>query len=267
MFYRPQHLEVQKHIDHYWLLHATDFSGFDSMEMFAYPGITPDLIIVLEGQYALMYKGKRFVSDRSLLFSFIHEKMHVDFSALKRCIVVKFKSRGVSSLIPFVRAGVDSIMKDPVLLAEDAFGAEVQKLNDHLKKCDTKQLVSELDYWFAQRYQKENEGFMVEMSQEVSEVCDLGTIMEATGYSYSTLERYFKKETGLTPKNFQTLKRFKKVLRELTTTKNQDWQYYVAKYGYYDQSHFIKEMKRFTGQTPSVLVQLPSLIAIRPDYS
>jgi len=267
MFYKPQHSEVQKHIDHYWLLRASDFFGFNSKDMFAYPGITPDLIIVLEGQYALTYRGKRFVSDQSLLFSFIHEKMHVDFSALKRCIVVKFKSRGISSLIPFVRADVAAIMQDPVLFAEDAFGAKVQKLNDHLKKCDPERLVSELDHWFAKQYRKENEGFMVEMSQEVSEAFNLGAIMDATGYSYSTLERYFKKETGLTPKNFQTLKRFKKVLRELTTTKNHDWQHYVVKYGYYDQSHFIKEMKRFTGHTPSVLIQLPSLIGIRPDYS
>ncbi|MEM6892723.1 MAG: helix-turn-helix transcriptional regulator [Bacteroidota bacterium] len=267
MFYKPQHSEVQKHIDHYWLLHASDFLRFNSTEMFAYPGITPDMIIVLEGQYALTYKGKRLVSDQSLLFSFIHEKMHVDFSALQSCIIVKFKSRGISSLLPFVRAGVDSIMIDPVLFAEDAFEGEFQRLRDHLKKCGPKRLVSELDHWFAQRYRKENEGFMVEMSQEVSQNCDLGDIMDATGYSYSTLERYFKKETGLTPKSFQTLQRFKKVLRELTTTKNLDWPHYVVKYGYYDQSHFIKEMKRFTGYTPSALVQIPSLIGIRPDYS
>ncbi|MEM6864984.1 MAG: helix-turn-helix domain-containing protein [Bacteroidota bacterium] len=266
MVYKPRLTEVQKHIDHYWLLSAKDFSVLNGMQMYAYPGITPDMIIVLEGYYSLSYQGKKLRSNQSLLFSFIHEKVYVDFSALKRCIVVKFKSRGVSSLKPFIRADVDTIMRNPMAFAEDAFGAEIQGLNNYLKKCGTALMVPELDYWFAQRYQKADEGFMVEMSQEVSQDCNLGVIMQTTGYSYSTLERYFKKETGLPPKTFQTLQRFKKVLRELSTTKNQDWQDYVLRHGYHDQSHFIKEMKRFTGHTPSALVQIPSFIKLRPDY-
>ncbi|MBS9462031.1 AraC family transcriptional regulator [Flagellimonas sp. 389] len=235
--------------------------------MFAYPGITPDMIIVLEGHYSLSYQDKKFRSNRSLLFSFIYERVHIDFSTLKRCIIVKFKSRALSSLKPFIRAGADTIMKNSVAFTEDVFGIGMQRLNDYLKTCDPRLLVCGLDSWFAQRYRKEDEGFIVEMSQEVSTDCDLSTIMYVTGYSYSTLERYFKKETGLPPKAFQTLQRFKKVLRELSTTKNQDWQHYVLQYGYYDQSHFIKEMKRFTGNTPSALVQMPSFIELRPHYS
>nr|WP_299346381.1 AraC family transcriptional regulator [Allomuricauda sp.] len=267
MVYEPQLAELRKHIDHYWILGASDLLVFSGTQMLAYPGITPDMIIVLDGYYSLSYQGKNFRSNRSLLFSFIHEKVHIDFSTLKRCIVVKFKSRALSSLKPFIRAGADTIMKNSVAFTEDVFGIGMQKLNDYLKTCGSELLVSALDSWFAQRYRKEDEGFIVEMSQEVSEYCDLKEIMQTTGYSYSTLERYFKKETGLTPKHFQTLQRFKKVLRELSTTKNHDWQHYVLQHGYYDQSHFIKEMKRFTGYSPSVLVQMPSFIELRPHYS
>ncbi|UII74664.1 helix-turn-helix domain-containing protein [Flagellimonas sp. HMM57] len=267
MVYEPQLPEVKRHIDHYWILNSADLLTLNSTHMYAYPGITPDMIIVLEGHYSLSYQGENFRSNRSLLFSFIHEKVHIDFSALKRCIVVKFKSRALSSLKPFIRVGADIIMKNSVAFTEDVFGIGMQKLNDYLKTCVPELLVCTLDSWFAQRYRKEGEGFIVEMSQEVSTDCDLSTIMHTTGYSYSTLERYFKKETGLTPKAFQTLQRFKKVLRELSTTKNQDWQHYVLQYGYYDQSHFIKEMKRFTGNTPSALVQMPSFIKLRPHYS
>ncbi|MEM9075776.1 MAG: helix-turn-helix domain-containing protein [Bacteroidota bacterium] len=267
MVYQPQLPETKKHIDHYWILNAKDLYTLDGTQMFAYPGITPDMIIVLEGHYSLTYSGKKLMSDRSLLFSFIHDKVHIDFSALKSCIVVKFKSRALSSLKPFIRDSVEVIMKNSMAFAEDVFGIQMQRLNDYLKTCAPELIVSELDHWFAQRYRREDEGFMVEMSQEVSHDCNLSTIMDATGYSYSTLERYFKKETGLTPKKFQTLQRFKKVLRELSTTKNQDWQHYVLEYGYYDQSHFIKEMKRFTGHTPSELLGIPHFIKLRPHYS
>ncbi|MEM8847032.1 MAG: helix-turn-helix domain-containing protein [Bacteroidota bacterium] len=266
MVYKPQLFEVQKHIDHYWILDESILLDLGSTHMYAYPGITPDMIIVLEGHYSLSYGGKKYKSDRSLLFSFIHEKVHIDFSALKRCIVVKFKSRGLSSLKPFVRSSADTIMRNSVAFTKDAFGAELKRLNDYLKTCEPKNLVLELDNWFAQRYRRQDEGFVVEMSQEVSKDCNLGAIMKATGYSYSTIERYFKKETGLTPKSFQTLQRFKKVLRELSTSANLDWQHYILEHGYYDQSHFIKEMKKFTGYSPSALVHMPSFIKLRPHY-
>ena len=68
------------------------------------------------------------------------------------------------------------------------------------------------------------------MAQEVSASCDIQTIIKATNYSYSTLERYFKRDTGLTPKKFQSLQRYKKAIRELYVTRNSDWQHYVVKY-------------------------------------
>ncbi|WP_350286313.1 AraC family transcriptional regulator [uncultured Croceitalea sp.] len=267
MVYKPQHSEIQKHIDHYWILDSTDLQVLNSDHMYAYPGITPDMIIVLEGQYRMSYMGKTFSSNRSQLFSFIHGEVLIDFSALRRCIIVKFKSRALSSLRPFIGVDVTTIMKDSVAFADEVFGTELNWLENHLARLERTEMVLELDEWFAAHYKKEREGFVVEMSQQVSEHCDLKEIMRATGYSYSTLERYFKRETGLTPKSFQTLKRFKKVLRELYTTKNQDWQHYVLSYGYYDQSHFIKEMKRFTGHSPSELLHIPSFIQVRPDYS
>ena len=150
--------------------------------------------------------------------------------------------------------------------ADDVFGQDLERFKNHLSQLEPSMRVRELDEWFAKRYRKEYEGFVIEMAEEVSKNCDLRTIMNATGYSYSTLERYFKKETGLTPKNFQTLQRFKKALRELHTTNNDNWTDYVTKYGYYDQSHFIKEMKRFTSCTPSELLKTPAFIKIRPDY-
>ncbi len=267
MVYKPQLPEVKKHIDHYWVLKRVALQALDSSHMYAYPGITPDMIIVLDGHYTITYMGKTFSSNRSLLFSFIHHSVHIDFSGLQSCIIVKFKSRGLSSLKPFLPFSADTIMRDSVAFADDVFGADFKTFNNRLLHIDPITWVDELDQWFAAAYKKEFEGFVVEMSQEVSKNCDLKVIMDATGYSYSTLERYFKRETGLTPKRFQTLQRFKKALRELHTTTNKDWQHYISKYDYYDQSHFIKEMRRFTGHTPSELLQVPSFIKVRPDYS
>lgn len=267
MIYEPKISEVKKHIDHYWIITNTSLLSMDSGQMYAYPGITPDMIIVLEGHYTLTYMGEKYTSNRSRLFSFIHKEVFMELSDLKSCIIVKFKSRGLSSLKPFLEIDSETIMRDSVAFADDMFGIEMELLRLHLLQLKPEEVASELDQWFAARYKKEREGFVVEMAQEVSAACDLKTIMEATKYSYSTLERHFKKDTGLTPKRFQSLQRYKKAVRELYVTRNSDWQHYVLKYGYYDQSHFIKEIKRYTNHTPSQLLKTPAFIQVRPKYS
>ncbi len=264
MVYQPQLTALKKHIDHYWVLDTCEIKRFRGSHMFAYPGVTPDLIIVLEGHYGISTGAHSMISNRDMLFSFIHKKMRIDFSQLKRCIVVKFQSKGLSSLTPFISMGATEIMRNPIAYAEEVFGADYLRLKNMLSLLTDAEKVLALDQWFAERYQKDQEGFIMEMAQEVSYTYDLRSIMEVTGYSYSTLERYFKKEAGLTPKGFQTLSRFKRAIRELYSTRNTDWLYFVSKYGYYDQSHFIKEMKRFTGKTPSQLLQTPSFVEVRP---
>lgn len=266
MVYKPQLEEVSRHIDYYWVLDSFDGLTINGKYMYAYPGITPDMVIVLEGTYTMTYMGKTLNSNRCLLFSFIHHKVHIDFSNLKRCIIVKFKSRGLSSLKPFLNVDAETLMKSSVAFVDDIFGKNFGLLRSHLKTLGPESQIKALDQWFASRHQKLNEGFVVEMTQEVSDDFDLKPIIKATGYSYFTLERYYKNETGLTPKGFQTLRRFKRAIRELQTTKNTDWQYYVNQFGYYDQSHFIKEIKRYTGRTPSALIHIPSFIEVRPEY-
>jgi len=58
-------------------------------------------------------------------------------------------------------------------------------------------------------------------------------------YSQSGFERFFKKMTGITPKSYLNIIKFKNAVE----SKERDH--------YYDQSHYIKSLKRYTGKTPS----------------
>ncbi len=60
--------------------------------------------------------------------------------------------------------------------------------------------------------------------------------------SVSTLERYFKRTIGLTPKAYANIKRF--VINQRSE---------CDKVLYYDQSHLIKASKLYTGKTPKAL--------------
>lgn len=79
----------------------------------------------------------------------------------------------------------------------------------------------------------------------IKDLCNLANM------SNRTLEHKFKQQIGLSPKMFSRIIRFNQVNKFLKDTATKDWQELVYKYGYFDQSHFIREFKHFFGYTPS----------------
>ncbi len=66
--------------------------------------------------------------------------------------------------------------------------------------------------------------------------------------SQSKFERNFKQITGLSPKKYASMVRFRYALNFGQVHKN--WADFVFDLGYYDQAHFIKEFKGYMGVTP-----------------
>ncbi len=66
--------------------------------------------------------------------------------------------------------------------------------------------------------------------------------------SQSPLEKRFRNVVGTSPKKFASIVRFKHIIREADEQRSLTALGYDA--GFYDQSHFIKEFKKFTGDTP-----------------
>ncbi len=77
-----------------------------------------------------------------------------------------------------------------------------------------------------------------------------------TGYSKRYLDMLFKEHVGLSPKSLASILRFQNIYQpwaqeNAAALLNDDLYAY-----YYDQSHFIKEFKRFTGYAPQKYTEL-----------
>jgi AraC-like DNA-binding protein len=70
------------------------------------------------------------------------------------------------------------------------------------------------------------------------------------GFTSRYLQKLFLQYTGLTPKLYTKINRFQNSLR-LVTQNNTTLTSIAYDCGYFDQSHFIREFKSFTGLTPS----------------
>ncbi|GGD25662.1 helix-turn-helix domain-containing protein [Hyunsoonleella pacifica] len=75
-------------------------------------------------------------------------------------------------------------------------------------------------------------------------------ISQKANLSLRQFERAFKKQFGITAKEFQKITRFQEVTKRLLLNKSSDYLDLILKYGYFDQSHFIKEFKSLTSKTP-----------------
>jgi methylphosphotriester-DNA--protein-cysteine methyltransferase len=80
-------------------------------------------------------------------------------------------------------------------------------------------------------------------------------------FNYKYLERQFLKIIGLTPKSYSRIARFQNVMQALKYAAFHPWPSLALDCGYYDQAHFIKEFKAFTGATPSEFVARQNQIA------
>lgn len=87
--------------------------------------------------------------------------------------------------------------------------------------------------------------------------------------NYKSIERNFRKIVGLTPKEYAKLIRFNTAFA--MACKNSDFTLtqIAHKAGYFDQSHFIRDCKAFTNQTPRELVlqtKDPRISEVRSFY-
>lgn len=79
----------------------------------------------------------------------------------------------------------------------------------------------------------------------------IDTLCQKLGVSYKWLERNFNKYLGMSPKEYARLQRFLRAYLTMSKTFKHDMLSIAIECGYYDQNHFIKDFKRFTGQTPA----------------
>jgi AraC-like DNA-binding protein len=81
-------------------------------------------------------------------------------------------------------------------------------------------------------------------------------LAEEVGMSHNHLIRQFQRLVGGTPKEVARIYRFKYTLSHLARTEPIDWSEVARQAHYYDQSHFNKDFKAFTGHTPTDFLRL-----------
>ena len=80
----------------------------------------------------------------------------------------------------------------------------------------------------------------------------IATLADAIGLSQRHFISLFRDQVGMTPKKYSRVQRFQRVIRQLDGMSDYPWSDIALSCGYFDQSHFIHDFRRFSGFTPSI---------------
>ncbi len=87
---------------------------------------------------------------------------------------------------------------------------------------------------------------------ETGKIYDISKLRENVFTTKKTFERYFLNHIGVSPKQYANICRFNNVRSHLDGLMEEpDWHDIIVSFGYYDQSHLIREFKRYAGRTPA----------------
>jgi AraC-like DNA-binding protein len=84
----------------------------------------------------------------------------------------------------------------------------------------------------------------------------VGTLTDSAGVSGNHLATQFKAHLGVTPKRMARIYRFARLILSIDALDPVDWSRLAHAAGYFDQAHFSKEFKDFTGHTPTAYLAL-----------
>ncbi len=167
------------------------------------------------------------------------------------CTGIRFKINGIKKIFDI----------SPVELADSDFELDsvisrnsAQTLYEKISGCETTfERFSLLENWLLQKMlssKKYDEPDPVVNAILSNPFSPVNSLERETGFSRQYLHRKFKDATGISIKKYQEIKRITEALSFLHDNPKKLTQAAYS-YGYFDQSHFIKEFKNITGLVPT----------------
>jgi AraC-like DNA-binding protein len=79
----------------------------------------------------------------------------------------------------------------------------------------------------------------------------VGDVVAGTGFSHRVVTGSFRDATGLTPKRYSRVQRFRRLLATARAHPDRSWSQLACEAGYADQAHLCREFVEFAGVTPA----------------
>lgn len=240
---------LEKWIECYWIMENDDPQPCTQKIL---PDGFPEIIFHYGDPYRICLRDTWEQQSRQLLAGQISSHFLLENTGRSGVLGIKAKPAALSHLFQLDMQQYT----DKVVDLEQTIGNRLQMLYpDGVERVDHDQWIEACNHTFLQLLQQQDVQTtlvddVVEMIIARNGMITISDIRERLGVGERQLERLFKKQVGLTPKYFARVIRFSTIFR-LIEQGDSGWAGLAYESGYYDQSHFIRNFKAFTGEDPS----------------
>jgi len=179
--------------------------------------------------------------------------IRVEFAGLLDAVGIRFQPAGA---FPFLRLPLYEItdrvvpvreLPDELTFAAYEEMAEATDISARIQRLDSTVLKA----YCSVRKSEESLARILAAIDKEDGIVSMDALRKSTNLGTRQFERNFKIQTGLTPKAFCRIARFRAALATMKRDHAPNWAILACHSGFYDQSHFIHEFKRLTGLTPT----------------
>ena len=182
----------------------------------------------------------------------------ISSGANSEMMVISFKPGGAYCLFDQPVSELNNLVVDADLI----FGGEIEDVREVLLEAQTIEAKFGVIEGFLKmkaKFDSQTWNFVERAVHSISTINSQKKLVEVvadSGYSQKQFIHLFKRYIGQTPKSFQKMVRFNEVLKKVHNKENVNWTASAYDLGYFDQAHFIKEFKYFSGLNPQKYLEM-----------
>jgi AraC-like DNA-binding protein len=243
--------DLQPFVKCYWSLDAPSASVPERQR------IVPDGCMEMIFHYGDLYQqyppeGIAHLQPRSFVFGQITVPLEIAPTGITGIIAARFQPDG---FFPFSAMPLAS-MNDRAVALTELFGIEGGLLEEKVMQArNNAERIQLIESFLCRKLQTEDSINRVAHSavQALLDSCGQNTIHELAAQlqvNRRQLERKFSTATGMSPKQYSKLLRLQNAFKLIGQGTFQHLTELALEAGYYDQAHFIKDFREFTGVSP-----------------
>ncbi|WP_018343712.1 helix-turn-helix domain-containing protein [Cytophaga aurantiaca] len=252
---RLQHIEphpmLKAYIEKMWLFESSGKMPVEDLKLVV-PNGNIKLSVAFRNGIVAAVNGRPFISKEQniSLTGLVDVPVILDAedNVATGTIVVEFNPQGAYR---FFRLSLNDI-KNQIHSLTDILGTVAKQLEEQISNSERVEAkVALLQQFLLKQFALQSEDAVFEYCvAQITASKGRMTIQELekkTGYSSRWLNMKFKEKLGVSPKNLSTIIRFNQYYNAVANNSEMDFMQNAFYDYYYDQSHFLKEFKRFTG--------------------
>lgn len=245
---------LRPYVECYWFLNRT-VQPPQCLEELVFTDARADIIFVFESPYVRIKAGGPGQAERIAASNVDAQRrypVHIRQQGRLHFVGVRFRPGG---LAPFVRMPVHELSGYTVGLA-DVFGRHGPQLEEQLFDAAGRPgaQAALLDRFLLSHFNPlpdyHRVMHWVAAIEREGGLIPVAGLSRLSGLSVRSVDRLFQHVIGLPPKFFARTVRFRQVQRHLLRHPDAPWEDIVAAHGYFDQSHFAKDVLSLAGTDP-----------------